>query len=335
MTIKRVAQEILDLSSLNGTVFYSSQAPSLPGGTFDDNATRGSFVVNGNSTNNFFDIDIPTPGQEIWTAFTIWKTSGSFSTSGNMIRFLNQSNVVRYQIRPAATTTLRLDRGTTQIATILATYFWNNDRRRFVVYIKSNTAGQTDGIFRVWIDNILVAEFLGDLATTDFIHRIRFSWVMPLDGTAFSEIIVADEDLRDTRLLTKLPLSFGTYQEWDGNIPSIIEVVDDPNTFMSTEDKNKTITFTTTQTPISLQYFNLNYEPHSYVISSLSQKTTTSPGNLAPYLIFNTDEYEDPNLYNLSETLSNYFSIYEQNPYTQTPWAITDFDNIQIGLKTK
>jgi hypothetical protein len=37
----------------------------------------------------------------------------------------------------------------------------------------------------------------------------------------------------------------------------------------------------------------------------------------------------------LSETLSNYFSIYEQNPYTQAPWDITDFDNIQIGLKTK
>ena len=197
----------------------------------------------------------------------------------------------------------------------------------------------TDGVFEVYLNEVLAATFTGDTLRTGFtqISKIRFRSTSHTQNSGlyivyFSEIIVADVDTRGWHLRTLVPNGVGSSTAWTNDFNNIDAVgtnghVTDDRTFISSDTAEQIELHT-------IQDLGASFQVEAVVVAARSKVTEAGPQNLQMAIRTGGSNFFSPNI-TIGTGWGSEQNVWDTNPDTGLIWTNAEVDALEIGVKSK
>jgi len=144
-----------------------------------------------------------------------------------------------------------------------------------------------------------------------------------------SEIIIADEDTRGFRLREFKPQSFGSFQQWDGTVSSVVD--SSLATGVSTDVADARVSFGVD----NLDNVNAGDIINRIVVQSHAQRGTTGLTSINNFFRYSDGSIEDGPDIALDEFGDWYVDEYVNNPDTGSPWTPAELAGLQLGIRAR
>ena len=192
--------------------------------------------------------------------------------------------------------------------------------------------GASGGIVDVYVDGTQVISFTGQASLSGF---TSFDCVVagaynPTGGNSFtfSEVIVADEDVRAFSLVTGVPNAAGFQDQWTGAYTDIDEIAIDDTDVVYTPSTGQVEEFGLSDLPVGTFAIKA-----TKVISRSEITSGAAPTSLKLGYYTNSTKSVDSG-HTLSNAWDEYERIDQQNPVTSSPWTPTEINALQIALES-
>lgn len=302
------------------------------GGRFDANASRGALKV----VNAASEIELFLPGGNVTEAWIHAKIYQETQGTGDYIIIKNVAGDNAYKLEFEAdgdwsihvwdtAAWVELDI-TTANAVQVADQLFNLDMHILV--------NGTTGIFRVYLDEVLLLEFTGDtLGDTASFGRIEFNGFAGATNEMFvSQVVVANEDTRTWVLQTHNPSGAGTTTDWpNGTYADVDEADYSGADFISTPDVDDVDTFAASDVNAAWT----NYTVKALAVAMRGQIDAASPvGDVQAAVRSGGTNYFSSDL-NLTNDGSEHSvqNVFNTNPNTAGAWNQTTVNSAEIGVK--
>lgn len=278
------------------------------------------------------EVSFPAVGPTIWIhGAHYYETTWNGSSMAAYTFTSGGTNVLRLLRNGSSNTSIQVWQtgAWTEVGTYSGDWWVNNTR---VMYDVEITLGPS-GSVKLYRDNVLYIDYSGDTvgdtgATT--IDKVRLA---PLYGyssskSSLSEIIIADEDTRDMRLFYKAVNAAGSSSGFTGAYTDVDEVNASDADFISSNTADQISTFNLPDPPAG------PLEVKAVAVCGRARRGTTGPQNLQYALRVNGANYTGTSI-----TLDTAFQhtaqqFWHTSPDTASAWTRSEFDNIEVGVKS-
>lgn len=148
------------------------------------------------------------------------------------------------------------------------------------------------------------------------------------DGTAWSEIVVAERDTRTLMLKTHAPTTTGTGSQWTGTYADIDEVGIDEADGISTSTADQVSTFGIDDLPAG------NLAVRGFKVAGYAARGEVGPSKLDLAVKTNNDTAFSSDLA-VDTGWTRLGWIWENNPVTNQAWTIEEINGLEIGVKSR
>lgn len=294
---------------------------------------------------NPFRITIPSELFDVWMAFTVYVENDDASFVSGNLKLDNSSDPFTSTIETWNNFSSGHGRmiwqgkglrgssnmGITHVQQSMIDKSWKiNEPNRIVIHYKPNSENSSNGKIEIWVNSVKVLSYSGDVMNSDPIDTIYVSRINTKKKSRnyFSEIIVADEDLRGTRVETIELSDTGRYSEWEKDESGALH--SPGHCSIQTSEVVSNISNSERYTPIHLQ------------ISLKSEDPVDINQYLSPYIVFDKIEYDEQIKFSINKSRPVHTGInrpsvyygYPQRPYDENAWSREDFKNMEIGFKS-
>lgn len=293
---------------------------------YDPNYTRGGFLTEPVSA-SYFDIPVPFGGDSgagFWLRVRFYIMVGSGYANRDLVRFwdVGGSEIVRVQCTKGAFSGLHVtsstgESGSTTLDVSKSEGFLD------VHYYRDEESTRVDA----YVDGSLVgsATAAGTNATVGKVAFQQLSHDMDYPArSAFSEVIIADEDTRGMRVKTVIAAGDDAAHNWVGTYAEIDEYGDAADGISAPSD-GQTALFTHTN-DIALNNI------HSFVIAGRIAAAT--PDGAQGLVRLDGTNYETPFGADLAAGEQSRFAVFGTNPATGLPWTAADINSMSFGIKS-
>ena len=191
----------------------------------------------------------------------------------------------------------------------------------------------TDGVFELFIDEVLAASFTGDTLLGGFsqIDQIRLLNTSiensSLYNVYFSETIVADVSTIGWHLKTLAPNGDGNSTTWTGTVDDIDTISFNDDTFISSGTAEEVELFT-------IDDLGPIFIVEAVVVSARSKIAATGPQNLQMAIRTGGSNFFSSNVV-VGTGFAGGQAVFDTNPDTGLPWTNAEVDALEIGVKSK
>lgn len=192
----------------------------------------------------------------------------------------------------------------------------------------------TDGVFELFIDEVLAASFTGDTLNAGFtqIDRVRLlntshSQNSSLYNVYFSETIVADVSTIGWHLKTLAPTGVGNSTTWTGTFDDVDDITFNDDTFISSGTAEEVELFT-------IEDLGAAFQVEAVVVAARSRTAVTGPQNLQMAIRTGGSNFFSSNV-PVGTGFAGEQAVWDLNPDTGLPWTNAEVDALEIGVKSK
>ncbi|NJO61054.1 MAG: hypothetical protein HC836_23170 [Richelia sp. RM2_1_2] len=202
----------------------------------------------------------------------------------------------------------------------------------FDIHVKIDSV---NGVFRVYKDGILSAEYLGN---TNFVSGAAIDQVIfgtmytgtDNYGPYYSEIIIATEPTIGWHVFTLGGLAAGTTSEWTGSSADIDEIAINYSDFIYSNTADQVSTFNVSDITVPI-----NHEIKAVAVGAQSRRGATGPQNLELAIKTNSTVYTGGNVDGLNTGWTGANEVWPVNPNTTMQWTESEVNAIEVGVKSK
>lgn len=320
------------------SVLFAGTSPAdfeVSGGTVNTSAAAlGPYVNEGvmlTVINGQAKAALPSPQTEFWGTFYYFGTAYS-------------STAPVFQLRTGISPLFWLY--TTNVGNSLVAQYWNGSawisiapttytvqtsvRYKISFYLKMH---DTAGIYRVYIDDALIWEFIGDTITTAATSidnvTLHYSYLSGSNFYTYSALIIANEDTRDMVFDQNQFASNGTNTAWANDYTSVTHTGVNDATLISSDTANQVETYNQADIDAALAQLDVK----AVVVSARCRKGDTGPSNLQAVARIGSTDYTSANL-NPGTGFAVKQAIFETNPATSQQWTVSDVNAAEFGVKS-
>jgi len=218
------------------------------------------------------------------------------------------------------------------VASVSTAPFSNSTRYRIDVHLKIS---DTDGIFRLYRNNILILDYVGDTLRTaaTAVDKLWFRTPYTSTGstTIFSGVIVADEDTRHMVFHQSEPVSDGANDDFVGAAASSLSktALEIPPLALIRGDTGDAQTFVMEDIDGALSA----YDVKAVVLQARVRRAPTAGAQNAEMVVRHGGTDYAEALPALEPDWQPTQMIYHNNPGTSAPWTQADVNAAEFGFK--
>lgn len=259
-------------------------------------------------------------------------SNGSFGTSTNFIGlgksgtqctlWLRVSNVsnAKYQLMKSDGTT------TTVLASEAGFSVVNPGPGKIDIQI-SNFSNVATGNCKVYVNNVLVINFTGDLTVTGM---TSLDCVVLLNSIAnpVSEMIIADEDTRTMSLVTHAPNAAGTTQQWTGSHTDVNETTNNDATAVFTNTATQDEQFGLPDLPAGVFF------PRAVKAVARCSSTAGATATKVALGVNSGGTVSAGTLQLTTAAWATFMALMTINPVTGVAWLSSEINALQLNLRS-
>lgn len=194
------------------------------------------------------------------------------------------------------------------------------------------------GFIRVFISQIMVFEFVGDVTINAGITHIQCRSFLDTSSAFWSQFVVSDTTTLGARVAALALNATGTYTAWTGAFGNI----DDSAAANGGYDEADSITTNAIDTNFSANFVDLTSGQQGTrtikalsIVSRGTIQASSTPTNLKHLLRSASTDYLSANLNPPTNgTVKVMYTVYETDPATASPWTLANINAAQVGLRT-
>lgn len=192
-----------------------------------------------------------------------------------------------------------------------------------------------EGWVKLYFGEKLVGEFLGDprVGGSTSLNRINLRGPKRVgiwSNAAFTNIMVADEDLVGKFLITQVPNANGFENNWTGSFGNINNTGMNAN-FMSSDVADQGYLFNCSDVPTVAGRLTIS----GVVLKSYASRGAAGPTDVQQRIRVGSNNYNAPAQYALGFEKMVVEDFWQKNPANDEAWTISDLNALQIGSVSK
>lgn len=275
------------------------------------------------------------PRQEIWfSGYHYYWTSTSQANWG-LVAFYDDQHSANYRINQADWSTARpllQVRTGANTWTTLATgaFSLSGTLARLDIQLRVHA---TNGVFRLYVNGVICAEFLGDTRSVGGGNIIKVGLGSNNDsansGMRHSACVIADEDTRPFVMYQRRPTGNGAETSWSGDYTSVDETGYEDSDFISSATVDQVETFTFPALP-----GDMSTRQMAAIILAGRSRGSGSPGTIRGVARIGSTNYDIPGEDETPPGFGAQQWIFETNPATGLPWLGSEVNSTQFGVKS-
>jgi hypothetical protein len=188
-----------------------------------------------------------------------------------------------------------------------------------------------NGLMQFWVDGVLRYSFAGNtvFGSEATSSQLTFRASSDRHDAAYSEVLVADYNIRDARVASLPVTANGAVSGWTGSYADIDETGFTDTDFISAATADLTSTFVVGDTPSGYDRFAVS----ALVVSARSRRGVDGPQNLDSVVRMGGSNYTTP-LPQPDTAFGSSVKVLATNPQTSLPWTKAQINAAEVGVKS-
>lgn len=330
MTILRIASAIADADYSTGTVNIQTN------GTYMDTVAVEGFTCN---SGGLCDFNLPAHYLDFWVGFYYSNGQGTLATgSGLYFGVFDSSVSSTYELfgfwQNSTGTRVSYFNGTTRAYSPYLGYsLYGTGLKRIDVHFKIAASG---GIIELFVDGKSVASFSGVAGDTDYASALGVdmfratNYAQSSASSAYSGIVMADEDTRRFRVIGLEPTANGTHTDWTGGYGDIDETGYSDTDYLYSDAADEKSTFVFADVPAQFS----QHKVAGVCLSGRGIGDVVSPQLIRGIARLSSVDYELDPTNGMPATINGISYLWTTNPATSAAWTISEVNAGEFGFRS-